>query len=150
MEGRQRIRGVGVSIFVIILTLTAGCLITSSSSQESATPPTIEREATDVAGTTVPELPDVDAKEQALSAEKTFLSEYLQEKSCLDEWGFSAPVVSKKAVIRNRTANTVVVAVRHPFWYSTGNSHGDTYSTAIYFVTMETAERERQSGPQVC
>lgn len=146
-------RGVRVSIILVavaILILSAGCLSSSSSSQQSGTPPTVESDATDIAGTAVPGLSDEDAKERALSAEREFLSEYLQDKSCLSEWGFSAPVVAEKAVIRNRTANTVIVAVQHPYWYSTGGEHGDTYSTAIYTVTTESVERERQAGPQVC
>lgn len=150
MAGRQGVRVVDIAIVVGILTLFAGGLIASSSPQESAAPPTIDSDATDVAGTTVPGVPDERAKERALSAEEAFLSDHLQGNPCLDEWGFSAPVVTKKAVITNRTADTVVVAVRYPFWYSSGDTHVDTYSTAIYFVTAENAERERQSGPLDC
>ncbi|WP_459192551.1 hypothetical protein [Halosimplex sp. J119] len=150
MEAGRISRNVAIPLAVAILVLIAACLGTQSSPPESSTPPTIDRNATDVGGTPVPGLPDDTAKQRALGAERAFLSDSLPSKSCVDDWGFSAPVVSKTAVIRNRTGDTVEVAVRHPFWYSSGNGHGDTYSTAIYFVTAEATDRERRSGPQIC
>jgi len=144
-----------VAVVVVLLVLAAGCVTFSPSAErstprETATPPTIDEDGTDVAGTDVPGLSDEDAKRRALDAEEEFLSEYLRGKSCLGGWGFSAPVVSERAVVRERATGEVVVAVRHPFWYSTGGGHGDTDSTARYTVTTETADRERRSGPEVC
>ncbi|MFC7202224.1 hypothetical protein ACFQJC_01750 [Haloferax namakaokahaiae] len=91
------------------------------------------------------ELSNTSAKQRALDAEREYLESRLGNASCLSEWGITATTTSKEAAITNRTAEGVLVEIRHPYSYEA--KHGDSYSIAdqssqaTYLVTNEGAER---------
>lgn len=91
-----------------------------------------------------------DAKDRALAAEEAFITRRLENAACLDEWGFSAPVVDKEASVVERTGETFVVDVQHPYWYTEGETHADTGSEARYEVGPETVERVRGDDVSPC
>lgn len=83
------------------------------------------------------------AKERALAAEESYLTERLQNVSCLADWGTTSTTVSKRATVTNRTSAGVYVEVTHPYWYSTEQTDADGGTNARYVVTAESVERER-------
>lgn len=93
---------------------------------------------------------EADAKDQALAAERAYVTRQLRNASCLDEWGFSAPVVDREASIVDRTDGSYTLEVQQPFWYSEGETHADTFSTATYVVDAEGAERTHGDPVSPC
>lgn len=83
------------------------------------------------------------AKERALDAEETLLTDHLQNASCLENWGTTETTVSKRATVTKRTSDGVYVEVTHPYWYHTDDTEADLGSNALYVVTDETTERKR-------
>lgn len=83
------------------------------------------------------------AKRRALAAEASYLTDHLQNASCLDDWGTTATTVSERATVTRRTSNGVYVEVTHPYWYYKGETEADLGSDALYVVTEETIERTR-------
>lgn len=83
------------------------------------------------------------ATERALDAEQSYLTERLQDASCLADWGTTPTTVSERATVTNRTSSGVYVEVTHPYWYSTEGMDADGGTNAVYLVTEERTERER-------
>jgi hypothetical protein len=100
-----------------------------------------------------PTVSETDAKERALQAEESYLTARLSNASCLENWGTSPTVTNEEATVVNRTQDGVLVAVKHPFSYTTvsttddpdstltARSYADGASRARYLVTEEDARR---------
>lgn len=90
-----------------------------------------------------PEVSNGTARSRALAAEESYLTEHLQNASCLEDWGTTATTVSKRATVTKRTSDGIYVEVTHPYWYYTQETEADLGSDALYIVTDETTERTR-------
>lgn len=137
---------------------TAGCLGDSpnengfheTTTRDSTTP---QSTATHTQSTTferatiaTAEISDTDAKERALTAEEEYLTEQLQNASCLTDWGTSPTTMGERATITKRSADGVYVEVVHPYSYSTEQTAADGGSTALYRVTATSIDRMRGEG----
>jgi len=100
----------------------------SSSNESSA-------DGSDISNTT--------AKERALAAEEDFLTEHLERRTCLEDWGTSGSTGSEEARVTNRSADGVTVKVKHPYSYTGNSQEADRMSEAVYLVTEEETERVR-------
>ena len=93
--------------------------------------------------TTIPAsvVPDAEAKERALAAEKEYLVGQLEDAPCLDGWGTYPTTASKRATVTDRTPEGVRVEVVHPYSYSTDSTEADGASRGEYLVTADEARR---------
>lgn len=87
------------------------------------------------------------ARERALDAEGSYVTDILQNQSCLEDWGTTATTASKQATVTKRTSDGVYVEVTYPYWYTTEHVEGDSSTEARYVVTDENTER--RSGDPV-
>ena len=90
-----------------------------------------------------PDVSNRTARRRALAAEESYLTDHLQNASCLEDWGTTETTVSKRATVTKRTSDGVYVEVTHPYWYYTDETEADLGSDALYVVTDETTERKR-------
>jgi hypothetical protein len=110
-----------------------------------------------------PTVSETDAKERALQAEESYLRAHLSNASCLENWGTSPTVTNEEATVVNRTQDGVLVAVKHPFSYTTmstsvddsdstltARSYADGASRARYLVTEEVVRRISGDEIQPC
>ncbi|RDI72762.1 hypothetical protein [Halopelagius longus] len=130
---------------------TGGCLGTSSTDDSAGdsdalnttTSTTHSPSATSELTTVSPSvLSNEEARERALTAEETHITEAFENASCVEGWGLTSYVGQEKdATVTDRTAEGVVVEVTHPFWYSTEQVEADARSNARYLVTAEGTRR---------
>lgn len=81
-------------------------------------------------------------KERALAAEEAYISEELENASCVDEWGLTDyGGWGKEATPINRSSDGVYVEVRHPYWFGTEELEADAGSEATYLVTDNGVQR---------
>ena len=123
----------------------AGCLGEGPATRGESTT-TTHSETTEVQTTTQTEIPfaevsDSDAEARALAAEEAYLESRLQNASCLLSWGTTPTTASKEAMVVERSADGIVVDVRHPYWYSKEGEEADLSSHAFYLVTETSVER---------
>lgn len=83
---------------------------------------------------------DEEAKERTLTAEEEFLTEQLQNASCLTDWGVTPGSISD-ATVTKRTADGVYVAVTVEWYYTKGDTDDDGASNAVYVVTADSIKR---------
>jgi len=89
-----------------------------------------------------PAVSNDDAKDRALAAEEQHITEQLENAPCVEGWSPTSFVgLEEAATVTNRTAEGVVVQVRHPYSYATEDEEADVESTARYLVTIEEAQR---------
>lgn len=98
-------------------------------------------------GQTEPDVSNWTAKERALDTEGTYVTDELQNQSCLENWGTTATTASKQTNVTKRTSDGVYVEVTYPYWYTTEQTEGDSSTEARYVVTDENTER--RSGDSV-
>lgn len=87
------------------------------------------------------------AKGRALDAEGSYVTERLQNQSCLENWGTTATTGSKQATVTKRASDGVYVEVTYPYWYTKEQTEADYATESLYVVTDENTER--RSGDSV-
>lgn len=91
---------------------------------------------------------DEEARERALDAEEQYITEQLENASCVESWSPTSFVgLEEEATIMNRTDKGVQVVVKHPYSVATEELEADTESEARYLVTPE--DEDRISGTKV-
>lgn len=89
-----------------------------------------------------------EAQERTLAAEEVYITEQLENASCVEEWGLTDyGGWGKGATVINQSADGIYLKVRHPYWYGTGELESDGGSEATYLVTDD--ETQRLSGTNV-
>ena len=81
------------------------------------------------------------AGDRALAAEEAYLDDRLAAADCLDSYGTAEIVVSERARVVAVRPTGLVVAVRHPYAYSTTDLEADDASEARYLVGPTATER---------
>ncbi|WP_224448156.1 hypothetical protein [Haloprofundus salilacus] len=127
---------------------TAGCVQTTpvESVDKASNESTPTPEPTAIPASVVS---DEEAEERALEAEGAYITEQLEDASCVTDWGTTATVTNKEATVTDRTADGVHVEVTHPYWYSSQQREGnetvveeaDGGTNARYVVTAADARR---------
>lgn len=89
-----------------------------------------------------------ETKSRVLAAEEAYITDQLENASCVEEWGLTDyGGWGKGATVISQSADGVYVKVRHPYWYGTGELESDGGSEATYLVTDD--ETQRLSGTNV-
>lgn len=132
----------------------AGCTDRTTPAETSTpTPASSSTPTVSLTGTAAPETTTVDrnserAEDRALSAEEAYITEQLENASCIEEWGLTDYVGwGKGATVINQSTNGVYVNVSHPFWYSTSEEEADVGTKATYRIAGD--EVQRLSGTRV-
>lgn len=131
----------------------AGCTERMTSSGADTPPPSSSTPTAPPTATAANETTTVDktherAKDRALTAEEEYITEQLENASCVNQWGLTDYVGwEKEASVINQSAEGVYVNVSHPYWYSTSEEEADVGTKATYLVTGD--EVQRHSGMEV-
>jgi len=89
-----------------------------------------------------PDVTDEDAKERALTAEEQYITEQLENASCVNSWSLNSYVgLEEQATVTNQTDKGVHVAVKHPYTYGTEKDEADGGTEAHYLVTPDQVDR---------
>lgn len=83
-----------------------------------------------------------EAKDRALAAEEAYITEQLENASCVQSWSLRSFVgIEEEATTLNETATGIYVEVSHPYSYATNTTEADVGTEARYFVTANMTDR---------